>query len=106
MNYTEAASTCVGHRGYLAQVIGDERTNFLSFMIQKQVFDASKNMIIPPTDPDETKEPPPPVKIPVRHAFIGLREFRQKGNFVNSLDIPIKCYRYRAWAPRYPRLTN
>lgn len=99
MNYTEATSTCEGHRGYLAQIVSDTRTNFISFMIQQQIFDVNKAMIgIPQTTLNESVNVP--IKIPIKHAFIGLKELRSKGNFVDSLDIPLKCFRYRAWAPR------
>lgn len=41
--------------------------------------------------------------IPLRHAFVGLREVRIKGQFLDSNSVPIKCFRYRAWQPRYPK---
>lgn len=96
MNYSDAINTCTGHRGILANVMGDERNNFLSFQIQHRIADLSKATIIT-TDSNQTSN-----KIPIRHAFIGLSESRSKGNFIDSADIPIKCYRYRAWAPNYP----
>lgn len=103
MNYSEASNTCAGHRGYLAHVMNDERTNFLSFMIQDQIADLNKTVIITEsTTTDDGTSPNLPIKIPIRHAFIGLSEFNRKGNFIDSFDIPIKCYRYRAWAPHYP----
>lgn len=98
MNYTNAINTCTGHRGLLANIMSDERTNFLSFQIQHRIADLSKSTIIT-ADSNQTT---PSNKIPIRHAFIGLSEIRSKGNFVDSFDIPIKCYRYRAWAPNYP----
>lgn len=101
MNFTEATSTCIGHRGYLAQIISDERTNFLSFLIQQQISDLTKNTIIHQITSNDSLDTP--LKIPIKHAFIGLHEVQQKGNFINSLGIPIKCYRFRAWAPKYPR---
>lgn len=100
MNYTEAANTCTGHRGFLANVMSDERTNFLSFQIQHQIADLVKTTFIA-TDSNQTSSLAPN-KVPIRHAFIGLSESRTKGNFIDSYDIPIKCYRYRAWAPNYP----
>lgn len=106
MNYTEATNTCTGHRGFLAHVMSDERTNFLSFLIQQQIADLNKTTIITEstTDVDDNSQTSSsvPIKIPIRHAFIGLSEFHWKGNFIDSFDIPIKCYRYRAWAPNYP----
>lgn len=107
MNYTEATSTCTGHRGNLAHIMSEERTNFLSFMIQQQIADLSKTRIITESssvDGSETSAAAAavPIKIAFRHAFIGLSEYQRKGNFIDSFDIPIKCYRYRAWAPKYP----
>lgn len=101
MNFTEAASTCADHRGHLAQIVSDERTNFLSFLVQQHISDTTKNIIIPQNTLNESLDTP--LKIPIKHAFIGLREVRHKGNFINSLEIPIQCYRFRAWAPKYPR---
>lgn len=101
MNYTEATSTCEGHRGYLALVVSDVRTNFLSFLIQQQISDINKATVIPQSILNESVGIA--LKIPIRHAFIGLKEVRRKGSFIDSLDIPLQCYRYRAWAPKYPR---
>lgn len=104
MNYTEATNTCTGHRGYLAHVMSDERTNFLSFLIQQQIAELNKTTIITESIAGDDSQPSfsVPIKIPIRHAFIGLSETNKKGNFIDSFDIPIKCYRYRAWAPKYP----
>lgn len=105
MNYTEATSTCTGHRGYLAQTLNDERTNFLSSLIQQQIFDINKISIVIEGTPTESgnENEINSVKVPIRHAFVGLREFDRKGNFIDSFDIPMKCFRFRAWAPKYPR---
>lgn len=109
MNYTEATSTCRSHRGYLAHIMSDERTNFLSFMIQQQNFDSNKTVIVTETataDSSRTSESTAaaavPINIPFRHAFVGLMESQVKGNFIDSFDIPIRCFHYRAWAPKYP----
>lgn len=101
MNYTDATSTCEGHHGYLAQIVNDDRTNFLSFLIEQRVSDINKATVIPQNVLNETLGVA--LKIPIRHAFIGLKEVRRKGNFADSLDIPIQCYRFRAWAPKFPR---
>lgn len=101
MNYTEAANTCEGHRGYLAQIVSDERTNFLSLQIQQQISDPTKITVIPQGTLNESVNQA--LKIAIRHAFVGLKEVERKGNFVDSLNIPLQCYRYRAWAPKYPR---
>lgn len=101
MNYTEASSTCYGHRGYLAQIMSDTRTNFLSFQIEQRIADLSKTSVMTENVSLDDK-PIEPVQIPIRHAFIGLREFQRKGNFVDSFNIPIQCYLYRAWHPNYP----
>lgn len=101
MNYTEATSTCKGHRGYLAQVVSDFRTNFLSFLVQQQVSDITKTSVIQQNIFNESVDVP--LKVPIKHAFIGLKEHQRKGNFIDSFDIPLRCYRYRAWEPKYPR---
>lgn len=101
MNYTEATNTCQGHRGYLAQIMSDTRTNFLSFLIEQQIIDLSKTSLITESITSDEK-PIEPVRIPIRHAFIGLSEIQRKGNFVDSFNIPIQCYRFRAWHPNYP----
>ena len=102
MNYTEAASTCEGHRGHLAPIVSEARTNFLSFLIQQQVFDINKTPVISPSTVNENGGGAP-LSISIKHAFVGLQEVGRKGNFVDSLGIPIQCYRYRAWAPKFPR---
>lgn len=101
MNYTDATSTCEGHRGYLARIVSDSRTNFLSFLIEQQVSDINKGIVIPQSILNESWGVA--LKIPIRHAFVGLKEVRRKGSFDDSLDIPLQCYRYRAWAPKFPR---
>lgn len=98
MNYSDAINTCAGHRGFLANILSEERTNFLSFQIQHRIADLNKAIFITTNENQSS----PSNNIPIRHAFIGLRELRTKGNFIDSVDIPIKCYRYRAWAPNYP----
>lgn len=104
MNYTEATSTCAGHRGYLAHILNDARTNFLSTLIQQQILDVNKIAIVTESTPTESADGNAidSVKVPIRHAFIGLKEFNRKGNFIDSFDIPMKCFRFRAWAPKYP----
>lgn len=101
MNYTEAVNTCEGHRGYLAQIVSDDRTNFLSFLIQQHISDIIKSTVISQNTLNESIAVP--LKVPLRHAFIGLKEVGNKGHFVDSLDIPLRCYRFRAWGPKYPR---
>lgn len=104
MNYTKATSTCTDHRGHLAQILSDERTNFLSYLIQQRTIDLGKTSVIIESTTDDGSEPSlkPPPKIPIRHAFVGLSEFQRHGNFIDSFNVPLKCYRYRAWTPNYP----
>lgn len=81
--------------------MSDTRSNFLSFLIQQQIAELSRTSIITESSSSDEKSVVP-VRIPIRHAFIGLSELHRKGNFVDSFNIPIQCYRYRAWEPKYP----
>lgn len=100
MNYTNAANTCADQKGHLALILSDVRTNFLSNLVQQQAVDFIKNSVTFRSSDDALDTP---IKIPIRHAYIGLNEQVRKGSFIDSLGVPIKCYRYRAWEPSYPR---
>lgn len=102
MNYTGATSTCKSHRGHLAAIVSETRTNFLSFLIQQQVFDINKMLVISQSTLNENVGGAP-LSISIKHAFVGLKEVGRKGNFIDSLGIPLQCYPYRAWAPKFPR---
>lgn len=101
MNYTEASITCENHNGYLANVLSDIRTNYLSFLVAQQNNDLDKNSVIFQENSNQSNKKNQ--MIPIRHAFVGLREVRIKGQFLDSNGIPIQCYRFRAWEPKYPR---
>lgn len=100
-NYTEASNTCgENHDGFLANVLSDARTNYLSFLVKQHNNDFNKNSVIyeQNTNRSDSRE-----TVPIRHAFVGLREVRIKGRFLDSNSVPIQCFRYRAWQPRYPK---
>lgn len=100
-NYSEAESACTKHGGLLADVLSEARTNYLSTLVQQ----FSSNTTINAVDSEIPSTPPkaPPNNTPIRHAFVGLRETERGGQFTSSQSKPIECFRYRAWAPRFPR---
>lgn len=100
MNYTDASRTCENQNGYLALVSNDIRTNYFSLLIADRTNDINKNSVLFQQEANVTDLRT--VVIPIHHAFVGLREVRIKGQFLDSNGVPIQCFRYRAWEPRYP----
>lgn len=96
MNYTEASITCENHRGRLANVMSLERTNYLSSLVAEHASDTNKNSF-QLSSSNESQN-----KIPIHHAFVGLREVKRKGAFFDSNDVPIHCHLFRAWEPSFP----
>lgn len=100
MNHTDASKTCENQNGYLALVLSDIRTNSLSLLVADHTNDINKNTAIfqHEGNTSDTRTP----EIPIHHAFVGLREVRIKGQFLDSNSVPIVCFRFRAWEPKYP----
>lgn len=99
MNYTQATITCENHNGFMANVMSGVRTNYLSSLVIEHSTDSNKNAVVHSSS-EETDSSP--LKIPIFHAFIGLRELHRKGDFYDSNEVPIRCHLFRAWEPKYP----
>lgn len=100
-NYSEAEEECAMHGAVLADVVSESRTNYLSSLVLQY----SSNMTINAADFEITsnRSDAMPINVPIRHAFVGLKESGRSGKFISSQSKPIECFRYRAWAPRFPR---
>lgn len=100
MNYTDAGSTCENQNGYLALISNSIRTNYLSLLVSDHTNDVNKHNVIYQYEANTSDSRP--LTIPIHHAFVGLREVRVKGQFLDSNSVPIQCFRFRAWEPKYP----
>lgn len=106
MNYTLAEETCDSQKARLADVLSGMRTNYLASLVYQHQIDVNKQSILVPTsDSNEYPRSNADTKIAIRHAYVGLTEAIRSGKFYDSRKIPIECYLYRAWEPKYPRLT-
>lgn len=91
-NYTKALNVCLNNGGSLAHVVTELRTNSLSLLVDDHYRTTLKSSV-----------------------YVGLNEtwdtfnttsdmYRNSGrSFITAIQEPIQCFRYRAWAPGYPR---
>lgn len=91
-NYTKALNVCLNHGGSLAHVLTEIRTNSLAHLVDDHY------------------------PVTLRSAvYVGVNETwdtfnsssdasRNSGRkFITAISEPIQCFRYRAWAPGFPR---
>jgi hypothetical protein len=79
-NYSTALRTCSEIGGNLAHILSESRSNLISEMLGKLTNISA-----------EEKE-----------AYVGLNETTHN-HFMSSIGEPIKCFQFRAWAPRQPK---
>lgn len=98
-NYSEADVICTQQGAILADVLSESRTNYLSALVLQY----SSNTTLNAVDYEISSNQSVPTSTPIRHAFVGLKEVERSGKFISSQLKPIECFRYRAWAPKFPR---
>lgn len=105
LNYTQAGGMCEQAGGTLAHILSEIRTNSLSSIIYQnnlnQTLSRPAILQIPRDDSNSTSTGRR--SLVLRHAYVGLSETKEHGRFYTSLMEPIHCFRYRAWAPGFPR---
>lgn len=78
-NYTRSILKCQENGGDLANILSEERTNFLSKLIKLSL------------------------RLWYKAAYVGLDDIKEEGKFETSSGTLMNCYKYRAWAPGHPR---
>lgn len=103
MNFSDALSTCENVGGSLAHVISEHRTNALSNLIVEKT-NISQNTRISNFKPSLNNATAASQNYSIHHAWIGLQELRQEGQFFTTTEMePIECFLYRAWHPGHPK---